>query len=297
MSTASAPKSAADSQAGVTVDLGWFDRTFTSRERTATLLRPYYEAGMLSKQDYDHALRTLGEGQSLISPITYAIGAGTGAGAYARIFARPRWGIAATMITSALACTAGSAWGISQLPAARFMSGARDRAAVKRVLVDLAQRGDGASATEEVKSDDWEIGQRAAPGSSWEDTIPTEPKASTRSAFPSSSPSPAPPVHNNTSRPPNKWDGIRAANAGPTKPSTWDILRQQHERPRVPVPDSNPSPSTDDPDNSISSDPWGSQSRPAGTSELGARAEAERMAEQARFDAMLEAERRRSAGS
>lgn len=70
-----------------------------------------------------------------------------------------------------------------------------------------------------------------------------------------------------------RWDEIRAANARNGRSSSWDALRQQQQRPTVvdtvqPSPDSYPD----------------------------AEPDTERIAEQARFDALLEAERKLSRG-
>lgn len=76
-----------------------------------------------------------------------------------------------------------------------------------------------------------------------------------------------------------RWDEIRAANARNSgKASSWDVLREQHERERV---------SSSSGNNDASSDP-SSFARTPSTSEL------VRAAEQARFDALLEAERKLS---
>jgi len=68
-----------------------------------------------------------------------------------------------------------------------------------------------------------------------------------------------------TNSPLNRWDEIRKANArNSARNSSWDALRQNHERDRV-----------------------------AGINEGSYFTESDRAREQARFDAMLEAERRR----
>jgi hypothetical protein len=66
--------------------------------------------------------------------------------------------------------------------------------------------------------------------------------------------------------PPSRWDEIRAANArNAAQQSSWDALRQNHERNQV-----------------------------ARTDDAYSSTENDRAQEQARFDAMLEAERRSS---
>lgn len=75
----------------------------------------------------------------------------------------------------------------------------------------------------------------------------------------------------NTAKPSSRWDEIRAASGRGAKPSSWDALRQGHEKTRVP-------------------DQMRSAQVPSVTDDAGA--DAERAQEQARFDAMLEAERK-----
>jgi hypothetical protein len=71
-------------------------------------------------------------------------------------------------------------------------------------------------------------------------------------------------------QPKNRWEEIRAANARSVGyVSSWDAIRQRHERSRLP--NSTSSPSNDPPSYGMD----------------------DRTAEQAKFDAILEAERRR----
>lgn len=71
-------------------------------------------------------------------------------------------------------------------------------------------------------------------------------------------------------QPKNRWEEIRAANARSAGyVSSWDTIRQRHERNRLPYPTS--SPSNDTPSSGMD----------------------DRTVEQAKFDAMLEAERRK----
>lgn len=72
----------------------------------------------------------------------------------------------------------------------------------------------------------------------------------------------------------SRWDEIRAANARTSRASSWDTLRQQHERGQ----------NTD------------YVQQPASPANTPTSADLERAQEQARFDAMLEAERRLSRG-
>ena len=71
----------------------------------------------------------------------------------------------------------------------------------------------------------------------------------------------------------SRWEEIRAANARGARPSTWDALRQRHEKAQV-------------------ADHVQSGHTPSVTND----ADVERAREQARFDAMLETERKIAGG-
>ncbi|KAI0348502.1 hypothetical protein BDW22DRAFT_1350728 [Trametopsis cervina] len=89
-------------------------------------------------------------------------------------------------------------------------------------------------------------------------------------------PSPAPSPIGENPRVSSRWDQIRAANAKGGKTSTWDALRQGHER-----------------NQTSNSDNLHPTQVPTATNS----ADAERMREQAQFDAMLEAERQQAGRS
>jgi len=81
-----------------------------------------------------------------------------------------------------------------------------------------------------------------------------------------SAPVPNPPAPNNQSKSASRWEEIRAANARSASQSSWDALRQSHERGRMKGAEGEDRPSE----------------------------EMDRTQEQAQFDALLEAERKRA---
>ncbi|KIO20927.1 hypothetical protein M407DRAFT_132423 [Tulasnella calospora MUT 4182] len=91
---------------------------------------------------------------------------------------------------------------------------------------------------------------------------------------------------------PNRWEEIRKERAT-AQPTTWDLIRQKHERERLPpsVPTAR-SPDEQDPNG------WGSEtprSAPSSSDVENFDDNTDEPNEQERFDALLEAERRRSA--
>ena len=97
-----------------------------------------------------------------------------------------------------------------------------------------------------------------------------------------------------STRSPSKWDEIRAANArAAAQSSAWDALRQQHERERILERQQQQQRQQQDPDASSSrvgtpGDDYFAQPPSSRYSED------DRAQEQARFNAMLDAERRMS---
>lgn len=71
----------------------------------------------------------------------------------------------------------------------------------------------------------------------------------------------------------SRWDEIRATNARGAKPSSWDNLRQKHEKTQI-----------------------SDQLQPSQPPSISNDTDAERVREQARFDAILEAERKVAGG-
>ncbi|KAJ3490576.1 hypothetical protein NLI96_g1355 [Meripilus lineatus] len=97
-----------------------------------------------------------------------------------------------------------------------------------------------------------------------------------------------------TSRPTTRWDEIRMANArGSAKDSSWEALRQSHERDRVS--EASPSP-PDIYDNNQQQQQQQQQQKLQQHQPSGTLRDQERTKEQAKFDALLEAERKMSRG-
>lgn len=102
-------------------------------------------------------------------------------------------------------------------------------------------------------------------------------------------------------RPPSKWDEIRAANNRAGAASSWDIIRQSHERNKMSLPPSSQSPSR-------SRDPIGGAAGADGVYDRVNSPDHDssipidknekqwdsRASDEARFEAVLEAERRRA---
>ncbi|KAG8983762.1 hypothetical protein FRB90_005770 [Tulasnella sp. 427] len=111
-----------------------------------------------------------------------------------------------------------------------------------------------------------------------------------KDARPASNSTPgAPPVQSTS---PNRWEEIRKERTT-AQPTTWDLIRQKHERERLPA--SVPTSASHD---DQSSNGWGSETAREPTSSADSETTEnpkQDPGEQERFDALLEAERRRSA--
>ncbi|KAG8909814.1 hypothetical protein FRC01_006714 [Tulasnella sp. 417] len=91
---------------------------------------------------------------------------------------------------------------------------------------------------------------------------------------------------------PNRWEEIRKERTT-AQPTAWDLIRQKHERERLP-----PSVPTSSSQDEQDTNGWGSETQsgaPSSTDAENSDDNNDEPSEQERFDALLEAERRRSA--
>ncbi|KAH7883660.1 hypothetical protein F5I97DRAFT_1831345 [Phlebopus sp. FC_14] len=258
--------------------LAWLSTTFDTRERTVELLQPELDDNILSRHDFELATRFLPASHrnwpltryiNLITQKLYGPYAGVAVTAYGWFLARPRWRMGRLALSNLGAMVAGTMYGqLRQLRAHKqFVDALEDPEGfitamnhvhhrlgateslpftlhpVRTERIEI-QRDDGsanlAQGPEMVREDDWD-----------------QPQSQSQSAAV------------NEARPKSRWEEIRAANARNVgHQSSWDVIRQLHERGKLPPPSSRAAvPQSRDVD--------------------------DRAAEQARFDAILEAERRR----
>ncbi|KAF9240864.1 hypothetical protein BU15DRAFT_73719 [Melanogaster broomeanus] len=224
-----------------TPTIEWLRTTFPTRERAIELLRPELEAGELTRRDYELATR-------FFPGPSYGIRCGLQCGHIKRNFG--------TVGGFALGATYGILRSLPGTPPIRDALEDPDRFMTALNHVDRRLGGSGEAAfgirsdaqhtpgPEMVREEDWSQQQHDTDASG---NVSKPPETS----------------------PASKWEDIRNANARNVgRQTSWDVLRQRHERSKLPN-------STSSPDGS-----------PAGNTD-------ERTAAQARFDALLEAERRK----
>ncbi|KAG6888677.1 hypothetical protein C0995_006667 [Termitomyces sp. Mi166 len=232
-------------------NIRWAARTFTDRPTTEALLAPEREAGNVSSNDYEAAAQfSAGShrkfypliGAFLALPITLAL-------------RRPSWSPLRTYAFLAASTLIGNFGGQAMTVSAHFnfIRSLENPSGFAQALENI-QKNSGSAVPPGL------IIRAVGSGSKWAiDTDPIE-TSPTLSSIPD--------IQKPSINPPSKWDQIRAANARPSTNSSWDALRQSHERTRVPSMTSAP--------DSIAFQ----RSR-----------DEDRAAEQAKFDEMLERER------
>ncbi|KAG6897344.1 hypothetical protein C0992_002270 [Termitomyces sp. T32_za158] len=228
----------------VHVDLFWAHRTLADRHSTETLLAPEREAGNVSPHDYEAAVQfSQGPhrfyrliGAFLAVPIAFA-------------FRKPSWSPTRTYAFLVTSTLGGSLAGQALMLSAHinFLRSLENPSGFVQAI-DNIRKNSSLGPTITRSDSKWAVDT---------DPTPTE----------SSRPRPSTP-DNPSANPPSKWDQIRAANVRPSTNSSWDALRQNHERTSV---------------SSVSSDPDPDAFHRSRNQD--------RAAEQARFDDMLERER------
>lgn len=237
------------------VDLIFLERTFRSRAKTQELLNPEREAGIINPGDYEAAIRFFPDKlRRNYNTIGTVIGAGLG---YS--LRKPKWTpgrLGTVVLMSALTGRAmGSAYAV--FSAYNFFRGLQDPAGFGRAIDNVKTRIEHPGSTSPISSDLPPVQDAPAP-------IP--PVLPSRSDATN-----APAVAQTSSTPASAWDRIRAANAKQGQPSSWDSLRQTHERSRI----------------------SGATQKQASPGEEGNKFydDTDKAAEQAKFDELLEKER------
>ncbi|KAG1761920.1 hypothetical protein EDD22DRAFT_894044 [Suillus occidentalis] len=229
--------------------LHWLKTTFPSQSRAVELLQPELEKGVITKHDFDLATRFLPGGHRHW-PAIYGVGAAgatLGYGYFRIVFGQVRQALAHRQFAEALENPAGFMEALHNVDSRLGGNGQLGFTLVR--LRNDAARLDNPPTSQEhgpemVSEENWK--------KSWSHS--NAPDATSPQA----------------TQPKNRWEEIRAANARSVGyVSSWDAIRQRHERNRLP--NSTSSPGNDPPSSGMD----------------------DRTAEQAKFDAILEAERRR----
>ncbi|KAG8219886.1 hypothetical protein J3R82DRAFT_865 [Butyriboletus roseoflavus] len=247
--------------------IAWLHKTFTTRQRTAELLRPELEEHVLSSHDYELATRFL-PGLSKDWHVVYGVGTSAAVYGYGSYLARPRWNVWRLRLASVAAFLVGSTYGTFRqfLVHYRFANSLENPqgfiVALNHVDERLGGNGQIGFAFKEMLAKKLEIKSGLDHSNHAQDAsmVPEEGRDQDNIVgdVPRSDPTQLR----------TRWDEIRAANLRCAGQSSWDTIRQHHERSRLP-----------------------DSSTPSDSSSI---TEAdERAAAQVTFDALLEAERRR----
>ncbi|KAI8981273.1 hypothetical protein BD414DRAFT_538086 [Trametes punicea] len=255
----------------------WFDHAFSSRAKTEQLLRPDLESGLLTPHDYQLAVSFL-PGPVRYLPYVHTIACGALAGLAVYRFKRK-----VRFPTAIVGFSAASGYGIGLVhyfhEHRKFARELQDREAFLLVLdnvnrrlgysMPLFPRMDRDRILERIKKRREENGEVLDAGIEIVSDIGDSTDSTALTDTPATL-SDAP--QESAGRPKSAWEAIREANArNAGRQSTWDELRQRHERQRTTgrVQQKEPAETLEDP-----------------------RAKA-----QAEFDAILEAERKAAGGS
>ncbi|CAL1695492.1 unnamed protein product [Somion occarium] len=260
----------------------WLDRTFRSRARAEELLRPDLEEGLITEHDYNLAVSFL-PGHHRYFPYVYGAGTTTAYLAYGK-YGR-RWSLKSPRMYfgSLVATFFGLVWGQLQRAKAHwnFAHELENPTNFAKALQNVNYRTGGtqplgwtlpgAQAEAKPAGEGQNVeGQPNESGWASEPHVVTDTPDQTSNRPPSPTPS----------RPRSRWEEIRAANTrGTAHASSWDAVRQQHERERILERRSSSSTPGDD---------------FAPTSSASRYSDQDRDREQARFEALLEMERKMS---
>jgi len=254
----------------------WLDSTFNSRARAEELLRPDLDSGLITSHDYQLATTFL-PASHRYWPYVFSLAGSAGAGAYQRFYRRPPASLNRTTLFATVGGFLGAAWGQFRRADshATFAKLLDDPVAFSQALENVNRRAGGTrplgwtlQRAREVAQREEMHGNSAAPS---DDSWAPEPAMGDQPTTPPTSASrPTPPTaaaSEAQNRLKSRWQEIRVANArGGAQQSSWDVLRQSHERNKV-----------------------GSNAQEGQQSEELSKAD-----EQAQFDALLEAERKMS---
>ncbi|KAG9314442.1 hypothetical protein JVU11DRAFT_5239 [Chiua virens] len=249
----------------------WLHKKFTTRQRTAELLRPELENNVLSPHDYELAVRFL-PGPRMNWHIIYGAGATAAVYGYGSYLARPKWSSWRLRLASVAAFLAGSTYGtFSQITLHyRFVNSLQDPQGFISAMNHVDERLGGSGRigltfqnllTRRLERSPVPEHATHAPDTgivSEEGWVQNQDSIDDQASM------------SDPGRLRTRWDEIRAANSRGAGQSTWDTIRQRHERSKLPDPPS-PRPT----DNPIVTEAD------------------ERTAAQAKFDTLLEAERHR----
>ncbi|KAF8807493.1 hypothetical protein BYT27DRAFT_7189565 [Phlegmacium glaucopus] len=215
-------------------NINWMDSVFRSRTRTEALLSPERESGNLTTRDYEAAIQFLPGTHHYYPIIGLAVGTAIGMAfqfRYPRLSAQKRiFVFLGTVLTGRMVGK------LQQVSAhTNYLRDIENPDGYKRAMENI-QKGLGLPVHRGlVIGRSYQISPDA---SSPQQISENGPELMLPSSSSESSPSPDSSLSEKSH---SRWDQIRAANSRTAQNSTWDALRQQHEKTRV-------KPKTDDRD-------------------------------------------------
>ncbi|KAJ3568795.1 hypothetical protein NP233_g5470 [Leucocoprinus birnbaumii] len=238
----------------------WMTNSFSNRSKVESLLGPEHSAGNISRHDYDAAINFLPGFHRF-----YALFLSSAAMSAVYILKKPSWsrlrtlGVAGGIGIGSIAVGNG----LTLKSHLDFVRSLDNPGGFSRALDRIQKQSNLALPSSPVIVHRYKIeeelhGNTVDHQEFVQPEITAEPVTQSTIQTPSAS---------SETRPKSQWDQIRAANAAKTTSSSWDALRQRHEKPRV----QNSGTCTGQATNDQQVD--------------------DRAAEQAKFDALLEKER------
>ncbi|KAH9175264.1 hypothetical protein EDB89DRAFT_348934 [Lactarius sanguifluus] len=254
-----------ESQPRVPIPLTWLESTFNTHSRTEQLLRPELDNGVITQHDFDAAVNFFPSTQRYYSIAGGILGTFSIV-LYGQLLRRPPLPFHRIASLAAFASAGGVLGGtvVRANAHADFFRTLDDRTSFFQAIDNIQTRLGEKSSSDSHTSEKEMFGD-AATSRGWESEFPVD-KSTDRSPASRSSAPPAQP-----SQPKSRWEEIRAEHArNLATRSSWDELRQNASRPK--------SDNAGNEQIEVSQDPA-----------------SERLTEQQKFDAMLQAERRKTA--
>ncbi|KXN89940.1 hypothetical protein AN958_04944 [Leucoagaricus sp. SymC.cos] len=251
------PSTPPQSTAPFSYNVRWMTNTFNTRARVESLLGPEQAAGNVSTHDYNAAINFLpGFHRYYGVPALSAV----------YVLRRPSWSQLRT-----LGLAAGSAFGSLAVGNALtlkshydFVRSLNNPGGFARAVDRIQKQSGRPPPSSPVIQRKYNVEEELHGNIEDRQELATpEPVAEPLSQSPHTQPQ----TSSAETRPSRRWDQIRAANAATTSSSSWDALRQKHEKPRI------------------------QNSGTATSSKIPNEQVDDRTAEQAEFDALLEKER------
>lgn len=292
--------------------LKWIEDVFNSKEKTEHLLRPEVENGNVTYHDMELA-QSFFSSRKRSLPLIYSSLAFLGTVAYSQVFARPRWKLPKLVTIGTFMGFSSYTFGFNQKLSAhfKFARSLENPKGFNQALRNVNTRlggpeqfpfgvperreelmsvtlGPGVTSLSKDTNVNASAHETTEPNEGWnaspsQDGLDQNQAQQTRQGA--------------VQRSPSKWDEIRTANNKTGAPTSWDLIRQSHERNKMPPPPSaQSSTSRSSAGGTIREGTYEPYGSPDLDSSLGIDENKwdKRALDEAQFEAVLDAERRRA---